>query len=139
MSSTWSEFEHISDIGIFVKAESVEQLFRTAATGMMNLMTDTPVDGPQVTETVTVEGPDLETLLVVWLEEILYLFEVKNLVPLKSGPVSLGNNRASGEIECEEFDNCKHTVRHCIKAVTWHDLKITEEKGTYMLKIIFDV
>ncbi len=135
----WEEIEHDADIGLRVEAETEEALFRNAAHGMIGLLTDPTCVAPDRTRSITVEGADRESLLVGWLEDILWLFEVESFTPCSAGVVRLENGKASGQIRGERFDPRRHERRYAIKAVTWHNLEITRKDGVYSVSIIFDV
>lgn len=89
---------------------------------------------PVVKETLELESLDLESLLVQFLSELLYLMEDKRLAydnlsvqvnglvinaQLEGRPISLQNKE--------------------IKAVTFHNLKIENINGNYEVTIVFDV
>ncbi len=139
MQKKWTEIEHGADIGLIAESESVNGLFQSAAEGMISLMLDTRTVAPVCSRTVKAEGPDTETLLVGWLEEILFLLEVEGFAPHHAGEVTFESGAVTGTVEGEEFDSDKHEHLHSIKAVTWHGLKVTKENGVYKVRVIFDV
>jgi SHS2 domain-containing protein len=68
--------EHTADKGLAVEAESLPDLFETAARGLFRLMIDPDQYPPTETVAIELHAPDLEMLLVKWLNELLYHFEV---------------------------------------------------------------
>lgn len=68
--------DHTADIGIIVYGETKEKAFESAAEAMFDLMC--PLEKIQEKECfdIEVDGEDLESLLVTWLNELLYVFEV---------------------------------------------------------------
>ena len=85
------------------------------------------------------EGGAPEELLVGWLEEILFAFEVDGFVPAAARVESLGDGEVVGELRGEDLDPRRHELRHAVKAVTYHDLAIKRVAGGYEVHIVFDV
>ena len=84
---------------------------------------------------ISLEAPDLEILLVDWLNELLYIGEVENLLLVEFQIESLGGSRLTarvGGVPAEE------PVRD-IKAVTFHDLEVVHEEGGWSTVVTFDV
>ena len=83
MKSNYLFIDHLSDMGIEVKASSPGELFENAALGMFSIMYD--LKDVEAKEKVEVsvkgkKGTDIEELLVSWLEKLLYIFETKNVL-----------------------------------------------------------
>lgn len=135
-----SPFEIIgttADAGIRVTAGGVEDLFTDAAKGMFAVMFDTEVEGWPSEHEITLESPDIESLLVDWLCELLYLFEVKHFI-FKSAEFAELNDKA---LKCKATGTVYrgNIVGTEIKAVTHHLLEIGESDGRYETTIIFDL
>lgn len=133
---------HTADIGIRVRAETLEKLFVNAAEGMMNLVLrclSAYVPKSRKTIEISVKAVDAEQLLVKWLQEILYLFETKRLVPVRFKILNLSDTALSAEVGVEPSNPKVHKIRHQIKAVTYHQLAIKKVDGRYGVTVIFDV
>ena len=76
--------EHTADVKFLAYGKTLEEVFENAALAMFNVMVDTgEVLGEvlgEVARDVFLKSPDLESLLVDWLSELLYLFEVDEIV-----------------------------------------------------------
>jgi SHS2 domain-containing protein len=115
------------------------RLFINAALGMLSLVTDLKNLGEKKKARISVRSDSWESLLVDWLNEILYRFtvrktgfskfEINKLLPFRIEAVGYG----------EEMDLNRHEVFREIKSVTYCDLKIKKLKGGYTVKIIFDI
>jgi len=131
----YDEIEHTADWALRVRGRTLADLFINAAMGMYALSVDAPAIVPQVERTVEVTGVDAETLLVNWLNELLYLTEVEGLVfgqfelvefaPIRLRAVARGQANAP--------------LRKHIKAVTFHNLHIASTDHGYQVTIVFDV
>lgn len=71
--------DHTGDIGIVVRAGSLEQLFIAAATAMFDILLEPAEEKSSRFFPIEVEGIDLEDLIVRWLSELLYLHDAKRL------------------------------------------------------------
>ena len=129
------EIEHTADLALRVRGRGLEELFINAALGMGMLMADLKEITPDVERQVELEELDTETLLVSWLSELLWFneesdavfvqFEIKELTQTRLRAAVWGGPATS---------QWKH-----IKAVTFHDLEITETVDGYEVTVIFDV
>ena len=142
---TFRTFDHTADVGLEVRGESLEDLLATAARGVFSIMLD---DGPRE---VAIEadvaltpdaspGEELRELLVVWLQELLYRFEMEHLVPREFDFAEAGPARVRARVGFGRFDPKRHRAATEVKAVTYHELAVREEAdGTWSARFILDV
>ena len=76
-SFRFEEVEHTADLALKVHGHSLEEIFANAACGLFSLMADLDNLSPSVNHEVHLGAPDRESLLVDWLNELLYLHEVE--------------------------------------------------------------
>ena len=74
----WQEIEHTADLALHLWAADLPDLFATAARGMFSLFVVTD-DALVETKSLTLAALDVETLLIDWLNELLYWVEVEGL------------------------------------------------------------
>jgi SHS2 domain-containing protein len=72
--------DHTADVGLQAFGETIGEAFENAALGMFNIITDPGRVGAQQDFEVTVEGEDLKTLLHDWLDQLLILSQVNNIL-----------------------------------------------------------
>jgi SHS2 domain-containing protein len=70
---SFEEIEHTADRAFRVQGRNFAELLENAARAMSSLDRLGPSGTPSVVRTIEAEGIDRETLLVNWLNEILYL------------------------------------------------------------------
>jgi len=147
--------EHLSDIGIRVYAGSLEELFENAALGMFSIMCD--LKTVKLVEKRRIEIKEsslksvkigLEDLLVIWLEKLLYTYEVKKMLFSKFYIIRLINTDFRKLIEAEAYgekiDFKRHELIIAVKAPTYHmlELKTVSDKKlgySWFAQVIFDV
>ncbi len=149
MTPGYEFIEHLSDIGIEVKAGSPEELFENAALGMFSIMYD--LKDVEVKEKVEVSvkgkrGTDIEELLISWLEKLLYVFETRKILLCKFEITDIEIAKSikfvSAFIYGEKVDLSRHKFFTAVKAPTYHMLKVekNEKAGSiWTARIIFDV
>ncbi len=134
--------DHTSDIRIRASGETLEHLFENMAWGMFEQIADLAKITGRQKRKIVVEAADEEGLLVAWLNELLYFCFVKkyvfNTFKVKKIPYRQ-------KLEAEVFGmkltkkNQPEILKREIKAATYHQLKIIQEKGNYIAEVIFDV
>ena len=73
------------------------------------------------------------------MEELLYIFELKDLIPVDFKIEDLSETKLVAEISCIPFSPQIHKPKNQIKAVTYHNLTIKEQSGLFKTTIIFDI
>jgi len=130
---------HTADLGMVIQGKDLPDLFAQAAWSFFDIMVETRHIELKQEKMISVEAPDQEALLVVWLGELLYLFEAHHLVFGKFMIRSLTPTSLQAAGWGESYDSRKHRSKQVIKAVTYHQLRIWEEKGIWRARIIFDL
>lgn len=139
MEKQFEVTDHTADIGITAYGASQDELMANAARGMMSLMTDCSSIGGGTSKKVELHGSDEVALLVDWLNELLYIFDVERLLFGNFIIDVSGGNKLVATCTGEKYDPAKHRLKREIKAATYHNLYIVREKGIYSASIIFDI
>ena len=126
--------EHTADIGLRVWAPDLNELFAEAAIALIDVMGRGvgPVDRR---ETVDLDAPDLEALFVDWMSEVLFLFEVRNIVPQS---VDVAVDRVTWRLHATiEGPAAEKFEQHgpAVKAVTYHGLEVGDREATVYLDV----
>ena len=66
--------DHTADLTVRIYGPDIVHLFENACGSLNDLFLDIKFTGGSTSLRITVEGEDLEDLMVRWLSEILYLF-----------------------------------------------------------------
>jgi SHS2 domain-containing protein len=131
--------DHTADICLRVFGNSLEEIFIGSAKAMMEVITDVERVSPSKEVSITAHAENYEELLVNWLQEILYIHEVKKMV-FKDFEIKIENGtRAVGKAYGEKIAVGRHEFYSIIKAVTHHNLKIISSKDKYRVDIVFDI
>ena len=149
MKPNYSFIDHLSDIGIEVKASSPGELFENAALGMFSIMYDLKGVGAKEKVKITVKGKkgtDIEELLVSWLEKLLYVFETKNVLFCRFDINDIETAKSIKFVDAFAYGEKVNLTRHrfftAVKAPTYHMLKVEKNDkagGIWTVRVIFDV
>jgi SHS2 domain-containing protein len=147
MRKKFNYIDHLSDAGIEFYGDTLKELFENAAAGMFSIMHDLNKLKPQIKKKVKISGKNIvyEDLLMLWLEKLLYLYEVDEILfsDFKVSRIEIRRNGSilEAEIYGEKIDLSRHKIRTAIKAPTYQELKIKEGGKNYGWKgrVIFDV
>jgi len=138
MGLPFEVIDHTADIGIIARGSDLPVLFCNAAAGMLSLLTDVDTLRPDISREIRLEAADIESLLVQWLNDLLYIIYTEKLVLCKFD-ILIDGNRLAARCAGQELDLKDHRFRREIKAATYHDLEVAERDGEYSAKIIFDI
>ena len=122
-----------------VKGHTLPDLFAMAGWSFFDLMLDARKIAYNQERSVKVTAPDREALLVAWLGELLFLFESRHLVFGAFEIQTFNDRELLAKVRGELFDPRRHRVKQVFKAVTYHQLRIWEEKGVWRARVIFDL
>jgi protein archease len=127
--------DHTADWAIRVTAPSAADLFRRSALGLYHLAGMRLASRSRRAHQLQVEGVDWESVLVAWLNELLFLKEQRN--------------EAFPEIEVVAVDQRHLDVllrgghvaawTRDIKAVTFHNLRVVTGPDVWQATLVFDV
>ena len=132
-------FEHTADIGIHAYGSTAAELFVHAAQGMESLMVAPEQVRLLTSRRITVEGHDSVSLLIAWLNELIFLFDTEYLLLRDFVIDGISETRLTARASGEAYDEQRHDLSSAIKAVTWHEAAVTQSDDGYKARIIFDI
>jgi SHS2 domain-containing protein len=135
--------DHTADVGFELAAPTLKALFEEARQALlMTLFEETPKGGEEV-RLVRLSGPDRETLLVRWINELLFFVQEESFVPTG---VELRIREQSEEALSLEahligvpLDLEGQGFQGEIKSATFHGLDVTPGKDGWQARMILDV
>ena len=133
---------HTADAKFRAYGATIEEAFENAARAMFNVMIDTKPVLSEVSENIELTAADLDGLLVDWLSELLYLFEVEAVVfadfSISSIHMDNGEYSLLATAYGEPIDLMRHQFNTEVKAVTYNELKITELDQEWVVQVVVD-
>jgi SHS2 domain-containing protein len=128
--------EHEADMGLEIYGRNLAELFMHAGAALFSLITDPETIEARFTRQITIDIE--EESLVVFLNELLYLWDTERFIP---GTFSVLEKTGRFDIVMtgETFDPGKHHVYKEVKAVTYHKFAIQQEGDAIKATIFLDI
>jgi len=130
----FKEIVHTADLSLKVWATELSALFTISAQGMFSLMKISMCKSEPNYIEVNINEIDLECLLVKFLSFLLEEIQ-KNAVVYDIQNILFAKNSLSATLRGFPII----LVQRDIKAVTFHNLEVIYEKGTYQATLVFDI
>lgn len=130
--------DHTADIGIIAYGTDLRQLFSNAALALFNLVTDIGSIREKLQRDLKIISEDEDSLLVEWLNELIYLFDAEHILFNRFDIERLTNGCLKATCYGENVDPLRHKIKVGVKAATYHMLRIDKDDG-YKVQVIFDI
>lgn len=129
------EVDHRADLALEVHGRDLSELLRNAAFGMLELAGAVPKSRRARRRTIRLEAHDEGSLLITWLEELLYSLETRQRTWLEAEIRTEGGRRLTAVVREVPLQS----ITKNIKAATYHALEIVKEGHGLTTTIVFDV
>jgi len=134
--------KHTADVKFQAFGKNLEEAFSNSAIAMFNIIIKTEKIEKNITKKIEINAENKETLLYKWLEELLFLLDteffvlntVKSLKIKKEGKEYVLKAEIIGDTFKEKYERFG-----AVKAVTYEEMFIKEEKGKVTLQVILDI
>lgn len=131
--------EHTADIGVRARGPSLAALFENAAAGLLDVAFDAGAVAARESRPLVAEDTDRESLLLNWLQEVLWLVDGEGWLPQRVEVREISETRVTGVAHGEPRDPARHAFRVIVKAVTYHLLSVREEQGAWVAEVYLDI
>jgi len=138
MEKDFEIVNHTADVGIAAYGANMKQAFANAARGLFSLITELDDIREILYRDIEVTATDKESLLVSWLNELIYQFDTENIIFKRFDITELNNTRLRARSYGEKVDSSRHKLKTGVKATTYHLLTVDKEDG-YKVQVIFDI
>ncbi len=135
------EFEiinHTADVGIIAYGADMKEMFASAAKALFSLITELADIEEVVHRDIELTAPDQESLLVGWLNELIYLFDAEQIIFKRFDIAQLNDTHLKARSYGHKVDSSKHKLKTGVKAATYHMLKIDQSNGG-KVQVLFDI
>jgi len=131
--------EHTADIGFRVRTRTPAELFEACAEALISISIDLDLVEPRAAWPLEAAGEDAESLLVNWLNEVLYLWDARRLALRRFRVLEITAGRVAGEALGEPWDPARHRARLLVKGVTYHQLRTGQDEEGWYAQVFLDV
>jgi len=130
--------EHTADAKFRAYGKTLSEAFENAAYAMEEVITDYTKVKPLIKKTISVESENKEALLYDFLEQFIFLLDSENFILNKIEKIKIKDNKLTAEIvgdnKIDDYD-----IKTSIKAVTYQEMFIKQEKNQFVVQVIVDI
>lgn len=130
---------HTADVGLIIYGSDMKQLFSNAAFSLVGLIVEPEIISAKMERYVSVHAENYESLLVEWLNELIYLFDAEHILFNNFKITNLSSEQLTAVCYGEKVNRFKDSIKREVKAATYHMLKIDKRKLGYRAQVIFDL
>jgi SHS2 domain-containing protein len=130
--------DHTADVGIVAYGADLKQAFANAAKGLFSLITELDDVKEALHRDAEMTATDEESLLVEWLNELIYRFDTEGIIFKRFDIIELDNTHLKARGYGEKIDKSKHRLKVGVKAATYHMLKVEKNDGC-RVQVLFDI
>ena len=144
----YEELDHTADLRLAIYGKTIESLFVNAADALFDMLVGEE-RGPGGTPwTLFIEVDGIEDLLVNWLSELLFQFEVHGRLVARIDRCRIeealekekrGAWRIEAEVRGDVVKQGEYELMNEIKAVTYHRLSVRPTENGWRAEVVFDV
>jgi SHS2 domain-containing protein len=128
--------EHVSEVRLRVEARSLGELFEEAGRALAALSADADREAsPGAEERIELSARDRESLLVAWLNELIFCAETRKLVYDVLRVEHVGDKSLLATVR----GRAPLAARTAVKAATMYDVRIEESPEGYTATVVLDV
>lgn len=138
MTKEFEIIDHTADAGIIAYGTDLEQAFTNAAKGLFSLIASLDDIEEVLHRDIKLTANDRESLLVDWLNELVYYFDTEGILFKRFDIIELNNSHLKARGYGEKANSAKHELKTGVKGATYHMLKIEKNKG-YRVQVLFDI
>ena len=132
-------FEHTADLGLRMRAESLDELFAEAGRALFSvIVANFDAVRPVQELELNIEGSRLDDLLFDWLAELLYTFDARRVL-LSDFRVRVQEEGLQATARGEPLDPDRHELDMEVKAITYHGLKVEQDGDGWLAEVIVDL
>ncbi len=134
--------EHTADAKFRAYGKSLEEAFSNAAEAMASIIFEEGKVEPKLNKAIQAEGEDLKSLLVKFLGEFIYLLDAEGFALSRVASLTINKKKegyvlqavAKGDRYSEKYE-----ILGDVKAVTYAEMQIKEEKDHCWVQVVVDI
>ena len=134
--------DHMTDVIVEAYGNTLEDAFANSALGLVNTMFELSEVIPDMEVGIYAEGYDLKSLLYNWLEKVMLIMLIDNIVVSDSKVIISecnGMYSINAVAKGEHIDLEKHHYKIEIKAITYHEMEIKQDCKDVTIRFLLDL
>ena len=134
----WEHFSHQADIGVRGVGDSPARAFEQAALALTGVAVDPGQVAPLERRDVACSAPDLELLLVEWLNAVIYQTAVEQRL-FSRFEVTIEDGALNARLWGEPIDRERHRPAVEVKGATLTALQVAQQGDEWVAQCVVDV
>ncbi|MBC2711533.1 MAG: archease [Desulfosarcina sp.] len=139
MQSHYTLLDHTADLRIRVTGTDLADVFRNAGLALFDLISKPDVLESREVIEVNVTGDDEADLMVNYLRELLYLWTGNEKLIKMIDILHISDTAVSAQVSTDRYLSERHEILHEIKAVTYHQIDVSQTADGWQATVVFDV
>lgn len=131
--------DHKADLIISVEGNDIIELFYLSAKALFKfIFNKEPLKNEKLIK-INISADNIEMLLVKWLNELLFIFENKNIFFCEFEINMLQENSLKAKAWGQKIENINKFAGKEIKAITYHQLKVAQIGKKWLAQFLVDI
>ena len=141
MTKKYEYLSHTAEAKFAAYGTSLEDAFGNAVLAMENIIVETEKVKPKISKKISIETKHLKALLYDFLQEFLVLFDSERFALHKIEKIAIQQKGSDYVLRATAIgDNAQHyEILSGIKAVTYNEMEIKQEKDGWKVVVVLDV
>ena len=131
--------EHTADIGFRAWGKNAAELFSHAALALQSIAVEMASVEERAAYPIAASGDDVESLLVNFLNELLYYLDGERVVMRRFDIDRISAEELAGRGWGEPRDPERHPPKLVVKGVTYHQREVAERAGRWTAQVFLDI
>jgi SHS2 domain-containing protein len=131
--------EHTAETGLRAEAPTLPAMFADLGAGLFSLITDVENVRPSRTWDVKITSDDLPSLVVDWLNELLFLHARDGALAAEIQVHGVSPTHLRATVHGEPFDPQRHPRGIEVKAATYHQLRVEPADDGWVAVVYLDI
>jgi len=138
MAGGFEFLEHTADLKFRAWGSSLPEALVSCARAFAEATCGESVVKPVVEKSVVIKAGSLESLVHDWLSELIFYFSTESMLFSRFDLKVDGRYNLKARIAGEKYNPQRHSLFKEIKAATYHDMRIEEENGRWVIEVVCD-
>ena len=130
--------DHTADIGLYIWGVNMESLLTAGFKGLIGITSALKNLNGNESIKLKISSDDRESLLISFLNEILYLINVKRWMPAKIVKLKISGKILTAELSGAPYKS-PAALRTEVKAATYHAVEIKDNDDILSTNVYFDL
>lgn len=139
MAKHYQTFEHTADIGLTARADTLGELFEALAECLAGLIVPPRQVAATGARRIEVRAEDVEALAVDFLAAVMNTIQTDHFMVAAVRVSEISETAVVAKLRGESYAPARHELGMEVKAVTYHQLSIARDGGTWAGRVILDI